>query len=273
MSDLSVLLEGAKQGDLATCQQCPWNPTTAPEKPAFGISCRDHGSDYDSSDSAISVQVAQDPGGTSPERTELLCFVHNTDGTARNARALWKAGVARQWDDWDSDKDQYIQTHYWTNAIMHGFPQASRLRKQEAQAREQCLRVLREQIQVLSPKVIIALGKKAADSLLDAELLKTRWEQFSSSLTTGAYEESIRTSGINASIFCTYHTSDRNVNQAVSQRYSSDTEMTLDRRLNQLEDQTAARAFLEANSRRYGMKVLLLHWLDIGDAIRREHGV
>ena len=273
MADLNTLLQDAKEGALDTCQRCPWSPAVLGPI-AFGTSCCEHGVDYSSSVGAVSVQVAQDPGGTTPERTGRLCSVHNrhepTDRTAQNVFSLWKAAVARRQD---GDGDKYLHGHYWTNAIMHGAPKDSRVGMEKA--RKHCSFILREQIYALSPKVVIALGKVAADSLFDAGFLSRRWPEFRDCLSTGAYTESKALSGFETSIFCTYHTAGIVVNRVVSPLYSSRTEELLSQRIEKLEDQPAVHDFLMKNpidtTNGRGMRVLLLHWLDIGEAIRDAH--
>ncbi len=273
MSDLSALLERAKRGDLAACQQCPWSPVKLGSI-AFGASCREHGVDYNSSLDAVSVQVTQDPGNTTPEKTGRLCSVHNSqeprDLTARNGFSLWKAAVARQHD---GGGDRYLSGHYWTNAIMHGAPKESR--SEIGKARKCCSSVLRDQIEILKPKVTIALGGVATDALYDAGFLSKRWPQFRDDLSTGPYEETQDPFGSKTFVYCTYHTSAGAVNRGASSRYSSQTEQLLARKLEQIGETKAAQDFLSVHSkdsaRGRGMRLLLLHWLRIGDAIRSQH--
>src|SRR3712207_680080 len=91
--DLGAFLGDAKAGKLDACQGCSWNPQTT-EDLDFGVSCPEHSLDHRSPDSALSVHIAQDPGGASPGTTERLCFICNSDRTARHIRALWEAAVS-----------------------------------------------------------------------------------------------------------------------------------------------------------------------------------
>ncbi len=273
MADLNALLKKAKRGALGACQDCPWSPVKLGPT-AFGTSCREHGVDYTSSVGAVSVQVTQDPGSTTPEKTGRLCSVHNscepTDRTAQNGLSLWNVAVARQQD---GGSDPYLGGHYWTNAIMHGAPKGFRSRIK--QARTHCSSVLRDQIAALSPKVVIACGEHATNSLFDAGLLNQRWYQIRRSFSSGVYEASSSSLGFETSVYCTYHMSQGAVNRAASRLHSDHTEELLSQQLEQIENRAVVHEFLKANplgsTSGKGMRVFLVHWLDIGDAIRRAH--
>ena len=272
--ELFELLEKAKRGDLESCRLCPWSPAGWGSSPiAFGVSCREHGIDYESSSKATSVSIAQDPANTTPEKTGRLCAVHNSqeyrDETAQNWLELWKAAVAQ---NEGGDHDPYLGSHYWTNAIMHGAPKGSQLSMQKTQAQRQCAHVLRKQIELLSPKVVVACGKVAAKSLFDTRLVSQRWSDFRKQFPTEVYTETT-----NGTVFyCTYHTAKRAVNRGAERCYDPElTEERLEKKLEDLGEPAAARDFLsrhsESSTRGRGMRLLLLHWLDIGDAIRTAH--
>lgn len=272
MADLQALLHDAKQGALDACQRCSWNPA-ASGSVAFATSCREHGVDYVSSASisAVSVQVAQDPGGSGAEKTGRLCFVCNSDRTARNTRSLWEAAVAFQ----PPDADKYLSDHYWANAVMHGKSTGSESRMEDA--RSCCSSVLLDQIHTLKPKVIVGLGEQAVKSLFQVGLLKNQWDRVREGFSTGAYVERSSSLGFETSVYCTYHTTTRVINKYASRLHTSLTEELLNQRVEQLEDQMSIAKFLESNlvdtSNGRGMRVLLLHWLDIGEAIRDAHSI
>jgi hypothetical protein len=278
MTNLETLLADAKAGKLNACQECPWNPQFS-DSMAFGVSCLCHGFDYRSTGDALSIQIAQDPAGSSPGETGRLCFVCNspnrTDMTARNARELWEAAVSC--GPYNRDGGGHLRHHFVTNAIMHGphkgVPASDADRKR---ARVRCSSVLAGQIEMLRPKVVIACGVYAANSLREIGLLEARWDEFKERLMAGAYSEKDKSwRGFGTSIYCTYHTSKRGVDHAAARYEGSHTDEVLDKRLTKLGDQTEASAFAERHSgqskRDRGMRVLLLHWLDIGEAIRRAH--
>lgn len=268
MIPLETLLRGAEAGTLGACRGCPWNPQTA-EGMDFGVSCREHGFDQSLPGGASSVQVAQDPGGASPGETRRLCFVCNSDRTALNSRALWEAAVAC--GHYGAHGGIYLRGHYVANAAMHGPRQGTPLRtsRRLEQARERCQGVLAEQIEMLRPRVVIACGVPAAESLRRTGILQTPWGTFRECLGAGAYREDTSWRGLETSVFCTYHAGPLGVSHAAG-RHSSRTEEMLDRRVAELEDQAAARAFLDTRKGR-GMRLLLLHWLDIGEAIRSAY--
>lgn len=274
MEPLYSLLRSAGEGKLPVCDGCPWSPKKLGSV-AFGVSCREHGVHHGAASGALSVQVSQDPAGTTPEETGRLCAVCNsgnpTDRTARNGLALWEAAVARG----THDGAAYLRGHYWTNAVMHGAPNGTPARKEKRRARERCSEILRAQLLLLRPEVVIACGVDASESLHGIGLIGRRWAKLRRHLVTGAYRENSSYLGFETSVYCTYHTGWRAVNLAASRLYSPGTEVLLDRRLGNLEAPAAARAFLNTNpedsASGRGMRVLLLHWLDIGEAIRSAH--
>ena len=224
---------------------------------------------------AVSVQISQDPAGTTPEKTGCLCAVCNsanpTDKSAQQGIALWRAGIER-----DSDTDRgarFLAAHYWTNAVLHGSDDG-----QLESARSSCMPVLRDQIAAAGPRVIIAGGKVAAESLIQMSLIRQSWATVRQTLRRGAYRENTRLPGGEAAtVFVTYHASARSVNQTVSGMYADDVEGLLEQRLGPLPTAGEARRFLNRYDRSTttgrGMRVLLLHWLDIGMALRAAHGV
>ncbi len=218
--------------------------------------------------------MSEDPGGSGAETTKRLCFVCNIDPVATNALQLWEAAISRKPY---SEGDEYLRGHYWTNATMHGFRKKkdSPERKMEKSARLKCSAVLDKQLRILSPKVIIACGQVAADSLRKVGLLKKGWDEFKGGFANGAYMENRSLSGVETSVFCTYHTGDKAVNIHAPKLYTPHTDELLNKRMAELEDGKAIQTFLANNPKDSasgrGMRVLVLHWLDIGDAIRRAH--
>lgn len=263
---MKKLLDAAKEGTHPGCSGCPWNPGLVGKLP-FGKSCCAHGLDWSSPTTAVSMQIVQDPAGTTPEINEKLCAVCNkktpTDRTAQHSFDLWNAAIGQQ----------KFKGHYWTNAIMHGASKKE-LRDNIELARRCCTKVLQDQINQLSPKVIIASGKVAANSLHGLGLMKKRWGEFRKDFSQQAYrEEVLLNSGSRTVIYCTYHTAVRVVNQTVSKLYSDTVETLLAERLKALSNPLAAQDFLnkynDTSTTGKGMRVLLLHWLEIGEGIQR----
>jgi hypothetical protein len=132
---------------------------------------------------------------------------------------------------------------------------------------------LYDQIITLSPKVIIANGREACDSLYDLNLITKGWEDFRYDFPQKAYCEcTLLPSGVEAKIYCTYHTSAQVVNPHVRRNYSEDTEHLLSKWLKELNNPLSIQWFLDyylnTTNKGRGMRVLLLHWLDIGVSIR-----
>lgn len=279
---MKQLLEEARLGAHSSCKNCPWNPKIVGPV-AFGVSCTEHGIDWTADAKAISMQVVQDPAGTTPGKTGRLCFVHNSqnpsDKTAQHAYALWKATVS--FDNSDHI-DPYIQKHYWTNALLHGADKKTQkeLRKSVPleTARKCCAVLLREQIDLLNPKVILANGEYAAKSLFDIGYLSRRWIDFKQELSNGVYKEEFKkSSGESVLVFCTFHMAITPINTHIARLYSPEVQRKLDDRLDKHKAYPKVQSFLTEYSpfdpEGKGMRVLLLHWLEIGRAIRAANNL
>ncbi len=162
---------------------------------------------------------------------------------------------------------------------MHGASKDLRNNEDLEIARSKCLIVLKEQIRILKPLIIIASGKHATNSLYDIGLIRLKWEDVRKSFSKGAYKESIKKwDNINHTItvICTYHTSAKVVNQTVSKMYDEkETEQYLQMKKSKLDKTISIDSFLkkysERNATHLGMKYLLNHWLDIGIEIRSKY--
>ncbi|MEN6353422.1 MAG: uracil-DNA glycosylase family protein [Bacteroidales bacterium] len=272
---LADLLITAQNGSHPACKNCPWNPSWKHiNRPAYGVSCIKHGINWKSNIKAKSMLIAQDPAGTTPEKTGNLCGYCNTrfstDHSAQHGFSLWKAAVSLI--DSGPDCIKYMTNHYWTNAIMHGIKDDNN----RELARRCCQFILSEQINFLSPQVIIVTGKVAAESAFDLGLISKQWDEFKNDFPKHAHSEQILLpTGSMATVFCTFHGSATAVNTHVARLYSEETQKAIMDRINQLPDPMPAQRFLRqyqgSNSEDKGMKVLLLHWLDIGYAIRQAN--
>jgi len=271
---ISEILETARAGSHPACRVCVWRPQ--PGLPtAFGVSCVGHGINWHLKAKAVTFQISQDPAGTTPATTGNLCGLCNsanpTDRSAQQGTQLWQAGVERDSDVGGGSK--FWTRHYWTNAVMHGRSDG-RLQA----ARSACTAVLRDQIVALAPRVIIGVGTVAAQSLNDIGFLKQSWPAFRQTLRRAPHcEHATLPNGDVVTVFVTYHASARSVNQTVAALYADDVENLLEQRLTLLPTAGEARRFLRHHSAATtpgrGMRVLLLHWLDIGAAIRAAHGL
>jgi len=280
---MEQLLKEARLGTHKNCKNCPWNPIKVGPI-AFGVSCEEHGFTWSTPGSAISMQVVQDPAGTTPGKTGRLCFVHNSknpkDKTAQHAYDLWKATVSF---DIDTGIDPYLKKHYWTNALLHGADKINQpeLRKSIVLecARKECAKLLDEQIKLLSPRVIIVNGEYAAKSLFDIKFLSSTWGNLKKDFAQGAHKEMKKLpSGESISVFCTFHTSITPINTHIAKLYSPEIQMKLDERLEDYMRYPNVISFLNKYPPNIpgmpegkGMRVLLLHWLDIGKSIRDEY--
>ena len=267
--NLMDFLQRIKYGNHDDCKKCPWNPKQN-NLSAFGVSCVKHGVDWSVQDTVVSVLIAQDPARTTPEKTGNLCVVCNskfaTDNSAQHGYFLWKAAVSLS--QTGQDANRYMKNHYWTNAIMHGVED-----KQREKARACCKNILNEQLTLLSPQIIIATGKVASESLYELGIISKQWDDFNQTFSNGVYsEQTTLPSGKKATVYCTYHSAARSVNTHVARLYSENTKKLLAQRIEQLPDASSAQYFLRQHQgftgEDMGMKVLLLHWLEIGEGIR-----
>lgn len=96
-------------------------------------------------------------------------------------------------------------------------------------------------------------------------------------LKRDAYYEQTVVAGSPTLVFVTYHTSARSVNQTVARLWNADIDRLLARKLAERPGAGEARRFLlrhpDSTTPGRGMRVLLVHWIEIGDAIRAAHSV
>jgi hypothetical protein len=116
----------------------------------------------------------------------------------------------------------------------------------------------------------------ACESLYDIKLITKRWDDFRYDFPQKVYyERASLSTGIDTAIYCTYHTSARVVNTHIRRIYSENTEVLLSNKLERLNNPPAIRQYLDhylnTSNEGRGMRVLLLHWLEIGEGIRSAH--
>lgn len=171
MDRLSALLQEAGRGKHEACSSCVWNPSRIGAM-AFGTSCAEHTHAQDRP--ALAVSLARDPGGTTPERTSRLCPVHNSfsDQSAAHGFDLWRAAISMS-PQTHPYFDPLMRRTYFTNAILHGVPtrdsrsgeERQRLKRLLNRALAACADVLRAQLTLLQPKVIMVFGESAEQAL------------------------------------------------------------------------------------------------------------
>jgi uracil-DNA glycosylase len=280
--DIAQILSAAEKGNLESCVSCPWSPAREVSV-GFGVSCSIHGMDWHLNNKANSMIIVQDPGDTTPHHTGRLCAVCNavnpSDKTAQQGLQLWNAAVSMTHND--PTAGGYLKQHYWTNSIMHGPSAKTGLRKKSTMkaARKSCSGMLALQIEALRPNVVVAKGAAAVNSLHEIGVLTTNWSIIRHQFTKGAYREEV-TSWRRLprfTVFCTYHTSSRVVNQTLSKLYNpAEIEKCINEKVCNFSPHDSIDRFLstyenpEYNARAAGMRFLLNHWLDIGIEIRRS---
>ena len=286
--EIVSVLEKAEHGELEPCKECPWSPKKVKDikEIAFGVSCTVHGLNWKKKSRVNSMLIVQDPGDTTPQKTGMLCAVHNaanpTDKTAQHDHDLWKATVSL--DSYSAEAGGYMKSNYWTKAIMHCASKSSgrKNKKMKKMASQYCSEILALQILLLKPNIVVARGEVAVSSLYDIGLIKHRWHVLRHEFRKGAYKETAANwRGLkNITVFCTYHTSARVVNQTLSRQYQcnqKEIEKLIREKLEKLPNQKSVNCFFKKyndtknNARNKGMRYLLNHWLDIGVAIRASH--
>jgi hypothetical protein len=78
-----------------------------------------------------------------------------------------------------------------------------------------------------------------------------------------------------ATVYCTFHGSATAVNTHVARLYTDETKKILTQKIEKLPNAIPAQRFLRLyqgiNGEDKGMRVLLLHWLEIGEGIRNAN--
>lgn len=188
--DITQILNAAEKGSLEPCMQCPWSPVREPSV-GFGVSCIYHGINWKEANKANSMIIVQDPGDTTPHHTGRLCAVHNaenpSDKTAQQNLQLWNAAVSL--DHNNPSAGGYLKQHYWTNSIMHGASGKTGLREKSIMkaAWKCCSNVLAMQILALKPRVVIAKGTEAVNSLHEIGAINNNWSAIRHQFSKGAY--------------------------------------------------------------------------------------
>jgi hypothetical protein len=283
MDDLGALRVSLESGNHPACESCSWSP--AHGRAAFGWSCSTHGYHVDRPAGLLSLQLVQDPAGTTPDQTGKLCFVCNSanpsDRTAQASWELWRTavlGVPHHGAPASRDGvDPLLERHFWMNSTMHGVAGDSPRAKQRPDALARCSMVLREVLERLAPKVLIVNGRQAETAFrltglaLDTGGFPHRWSDRGAARVRGK-------SGPNGSTalkaFVTPHTSIRGVNFGAAKCFRpKETDAIVRRKAAECGVADAAEAFLaryrnDDHATDRGMRVLLSHWLDIGRAIR-----
>lgn len=154
ITSLDALLHHAERRELTACGRCPRSVTEV-----YGVWAACCPQDfYDSTRTCKAMFVYRDPsaGSGGPGTTGILCADHNTDQSAR-----W----FRRFTDTLGPIKKEI---YLTNAVMHGRSDASspnhhRVNKAPERASlNSCYKVLRRQIEILRPELVVGFGFHAA---------------------------------------------------------------------------------------------------------------
>jgi Uracil DNA glycosylase superfamily len=286
MSQLSTLLDTAKAGRLPACGSCAWNPTRV-GKMAFGTSCVEHTHTADGP--ALVVAIAQDPGGTTPEKTSRLCVVCNsqnrTDQSAIHAFDLWRAAISMA-PQTHPYADPLMKRTYFTNALLHGVPTQDE-RAPEARERLQAMRrlaltacadVLRDQLTLLQPRVLMVSGDAAIQAL--AQISPGDWNEPTG---TSPAQRSVHLPGVahRATTFRLIHAGARGTNgraAELARTFFPTTEQQVEsmrEHIRKLPSQQQALSFLDkyrakgsTDTTFRGMMLHLSWWMAVGFAVR-----
>lgn len=155
MPKLTDYLNDAEKGVLTACTGCPRNPKHT-SNTCFSQSCPDHFAN----ENPVVVAILRDPGGYAPY-TKVNCFYCNEDRTAKNV-SEWFKHLSIEPKEW-----------YATNAVMHGSDLTM-----NKDTLNHCKDVLREQIRLLSPKLVIGFGKEATWSLYNIQRFEGYCDKF-----------------------------------------------------------------------------------------------
>ena len=148
-----ILFDQASKGKHYACQGCLRNPQK--QKTAFAKPCLDH---FGLTRNGLLV-ILRDPGASSggASHSGKLCPIDNSDRTANILKEKLK--LVRV------PKDSIC----FTNAILHGYFDKNSKENNENE-RKRCRIILREFHDLLRPKVVLALGLEAIQSIIEIHL-------------------------------------------------------------------------------------------------------
>jgi len=281
MTKIEALLKKVKDYEHPACKNCPWN------KPgmAFGVSCTKHHINWKKTDKADVLSIWENPGGTTPEHSGNLCGICNslnvTDKSAQNSFDLMKAAIIGEWDYSRKEINRTFKTWYITNSTKHGVAtsrfseqERNQLKKRMKKAGECCSLILREEIDILRPKLIIANGMKAVRNLQLLGILKRGTSSMKDWADSSPYRiDHYYDNGVLMKVFCLYHTSAGVTNRTVSKLFNEQTLKEIEVLKQRHPNPSAINRFMEKyNSASYvvrrGMYVHLMYWMKLGEVVR-----
>ena len=150
MNELSEIINKARKGTHDACQTCSRNPQS--NNTAFASNCNEH---FGVAKNGLII-ILRDPGASDggASHTAKLCPIENGDKTANILENIISSFQF-------SNKKIYL-----LNAIMHGFFDVNSKKNNEKE-RKNCKKILKDIINVLEPKVILALGLDAVHTSLE----------------------------------------------------------------------------------------------------------
>lgn len=273
MSKIAELLDKVSKFQHEACNGCE----LADEKIAvFGRSCVEHHFDWRKDGKAGIISIGQDPSKSTPEYTGVLCNICNRinkrDKSSFNSFDLMKAAIICDWEFDESRPHKYYKMWYVTNAIKHGLKRDVSVKINKDKILKRCSKILKEEIMILQPRLVIAFGRMAMDALRMGGIVKAgdRLVRREKKEISNFYPD-----GTSLTVFYTYHPS-------VPEEYLADRyDATIKSGIENLKDKhpnpAAVDSFIhkyryETDEKRKAMYVLLLHWLELGKVIRDIFG-
>lgn len=266
MTRMANLIDKIERRNHESCKYCPLSS----QKTAFGKSCPEHYFNWLKSDEGAKViSIAKDPGGTSPEKTGVMCIFCNYDPTASTASILFKVAILGVSPEEPIKKESSIfQVWYDTNAIKHGIPRE--LDKDDIQlASTCCSAILREEISILKPEVIRVAGSAALKSLMNAGIIENAAPTMKNyAFSDPLIKKNYYGNGQDLHICFIYHTSPRTTNMTLPRYYGPEIDKEIERYKRRHPNPGAIEDFKEQYKHRAGMMVHLYLWLKFADRLR-----
>ena len=154
--NIHTLTESAERRELSCCRECPRN--SKEDYPVFAAGC-----DIHQTPSPTILFVFRDPSSHPPDSRKKgcswdgkVCPWCHTDGTAINFQKLYHLI--------DGTEPNAEKRHpvYCINAVLHG---AKKNERPKAGSKKACSAVLRRYVELLNPKLTVALGRDAEKGL------------------------------------------------------------------------------------------------------------
>lgn len=270
-----------KNAEHPSCKSCPLSIKGM----AFGVSCTKHNIDWQNNDKTpLFMGAGSDPGGTTPEKTGILCAFCNsanaTDKTAQHTFDLLKTAIIGDWKYNLKEGHHFFKQFYSTNIVKHGIPTKGNLSDSEIRnlksqfdfSRRCCKGVFLDELNLFKPKLLTLSGKNSVMTLQELKILPSG--SFMTMVENSPYKiRSYYSDGSDLLIWCLYHTAAKVTNMTLPRYYSDSILEEINVIKKNHPNPEAVDSFIQKYNResdtvRKGMMVHLKSWLKMGQLMR-----